>query len=64
MTTQFSEFEKQVIKDIAELVNDTYNSTSWIHDVWKKDGAEQIGVMLYIDKEHYETIMNLTEKLQ
>lgn len=63
MKTDFTEFEKQVIKDIAELVDDTYNSTSWIHDVWKKDGAEQIGVMLYIDKKHFEAIMNLTEKL-
>lgn len=63
MKTNFTEFEKQVIKNIAELVDDTYNSTSWIHDVWKKDGAEQIGVMLYIDKEHYEAIMKLAEKL-
>lgn len=36
MKTDFTEFEKQVIKNIAELVDDTYNSTSWIHDVWKK----------------------------
>lgn len=63
MKTEITEFEKQVIKNIAELVDDTYNSTSWIHDVWKKDGAEQIGVMLYIDKEHFEAIMNLAEKL-
>lgn len=63
MATDFTEFEKQVIKNIAELVDDTYNSTSWIQDVWKKDGAEQIGVMLYIDKEHYDAIMNLAEKL-
>lgn len=64
MTTDFSEFEKQVIKDIAELVDDTYNSTAWVEDVWKNDGAPQIGVMLYIDKEHYEAIMNIAQKLQ